>query len=427
MKALFSKKKAGNPRTGSPLEEGLVLTMRLSSVLLIGYRNLLINKFRSFMTIGGVAVGIGIITFLISLGFGFQEMVVREVTKDNPSDIIEVSNSNLDNFVSLDDETLKRIRVLSGVEHVGRALNTGGKFTLGDSQTDGTIFGVDEDYSDMSPLRILFGTYDFGNEASSVVVSSRLAELLGHADPASIIGTEIGYDIILSGETNAETKGDTVRPGNRVRVAGVYDDREKSMAYFPYSLLQREFAVDLAQQGKIRAKDQESVPGIRIAVENQGFVTENVGDIVGDINGFFLVIKIVLVVFGTIIMSISAMGMLNTLSVSLLQRTKEVGILKALGAKRSDIFKMFIFEAAIISIIGGLLGFLGGFGVAKCVNIVFNIMASQRGTDAISFIFVPGFFMLAIFGFVAFLGIATGIMPARRASRTHALEALRYE
>ncbi len=408
-------------------EEGPVQKMRLSSVLLIGYRNLMINKFRSIMTIGGVGVGIGIITFLISLGFGFQEMVVREVTKDNPPDIIDVTNSNLDNFVSLDGATIGRIREVPGVDRIGRSINTGGKFFMEDSQTDGAIYGIDRDYSEMSPLKMVAGESDFGDDSSRVVVSSRLSELLGFDDPASIVGQMIGYDIVLSGETNSEVKGDTVRSGNAVEIAGVYDNRDKSIIYFPYGLLSRAFGVDLAQQGKIKANALSDVSNIRMEIENLGFVTENVGDIVGDINSFFLIIKIVLVVFGTIIMSISAMGMLNTLSVSLLQRTKEVGILKALGAKRGDIFKMFIFEAAIISFIGGLSGFLGGFGVAKGVNVAFNILAVRKGTDTIEFISIPGYFMLAIFGFVAFLGIATGLMPARRASRTHALEALRYE
>lgn len=413
-------------RKGVP-EEGAVLKMRLSSVLLVGYRNLMINKFRSIMTIGGVGVGIGIITFLISLGFGFQEMVVREVTKDNPPDIIDITNSNLDNFVSLDEKTIGRIREVSGVDRIGRSINTGGKFSMGDSQTDGAIYGLDNEYSDMSPLKMVTGTAEFGDESSKAVISSRLAELLGFTDSSSLIGQTIGFDIILSGETNSEVKGDAVRSGNQVEVSGVYDDREKSVAYLPYGMLRRNFGVDLAQQGKIKAKTLAGVPNIRIEVENLGFVTENVGDIVGDINGFFLIIKIVLIVFGTIIMSISAMGMLNTLSVSLLQRTKEVGILKALGAKRGDIFKMFIFEAAIISVIGGVSGFFGGYGVAKAVNVAFNIVAIQKGNESIDFITIPGYFMLAIFGFVAFLGIATGLMPARRASKTHALEALRYE
>ncbi|NTW15731.1 MAG: ABC transporter permease [Candidatus Moranbacteria bacterium] len=422
--------KRGIPKTGrkagSP-KEGAVLKMRLSSILLIGYRNLLINKFRSLMTIGGVAVGIGIVTFLISLGFGFQEMVVREVTKDNPPDIVEVSNSNLDNFVSLDDATIGRIRDIGGVTQVGRSINTGGKFAEGDSQTDGAMYGQDAEFAAMSPLKMIAGNADFGEGSDKVVVSSRLAELLGFPDPTSIVGKTVTYDIILSSETNAEVKGDTVRPGNAIEVGGVLDDRDKALAYFPYPLLAREFGVDLAQQGKVKAAEGAAIADIRTQIENLGFVTENVGDIVGDIDGFFLVIKVVLVVFGSIIMSISAMGMLNTLSVSLLQRTKEVGILKALGAKRDDIFKMFIFEAAIISSIGGLAGLLGGYGAAKAVNVLFDTFAARQGSGSISFVSIPGYFLLAIVGFVIFLALATGLMPARRASQTHALEALRYE
>ena len=71
------------------------------------------------------------------------------------------------------------------------------------------------------------------------------------------------------------------------------------------------------------------------------------------------------------------MGMLNTLSISLLQRTKEVGILKALGAKRGDIFKMFIFEAILISVVGGLLGLASGYGLAFAVNKAFNRIISH--------------------------------------------------
>ena len=134
-----------------------------------------------------------------------------------------------------------------------------------------------------------------------------------------------------------------------------------------------------------------------------------------------------MIILGTIIMSISAMGMLNTLSVSLLQRTKEVGILKALGAKRNDIFKMFVFEAAIISFLGGLIGFFGGYGMAYAINLVFNILAIRNGHATLNFIYIPYYFIVAIVIFIFFLGLVTGLMPARRASRIHALDALRYE
>jgi putative ABC transport system permease protein len=126
-------------------------------------------------------------------------------------------------------------------------------------------------------------------------------------------------------------------------------------------------------------------------------------------------------------MSISVMGMLNTLSVSLLQRTKEVGILKALGARRFDVFKMFIFEAIIISFTGGILGFLGGFGLAISVNQALIYLGRKSGVEISQFVYLPYYFVAIIGGFILFLGIATGIMPAFRAAKIHALEALRYE
>lgn len=158
-----------------------------------------------------------------------------------------------------------------------------------------------------------------------------------------------------------------------------------------------------------------------------GLVTESVVDLVTDINSFFVIIRIVLVVLGTIIMSISAMGMLNTLSVSLLQRTREVGIMKALGAKRKDIFYMFVFEAAIISFTGGLVGFALGYGFAVLINFIFNIFAAKQGLSAIHFVYIPPTFMIAIGAFIIFLGMVTGLLPARRAAQIHALDALRYE
>ena len=156
-------------------------------------------------------------------------------------------------------------------------------------------------------------------------------------------------------------------------------------------------------------------------------MTESIIDTIADINSFFSIVRGILIVFGVIIMSISAMGMLNTLSVSLLQRTKEVGILKALGAKRSDIFKMFIFEAFLISFLGGSLGLLFGYGSAKGINTMINFLAEKYGVTNMNFVELPSAFVMSIVVFIFFLGLITGLFPAMRASRIHALEALRYE
>ena len=200
----------------------------------------------------------------------------------------------------------------------------------------------------------------------------------------------------------------------------------ESFFYIPFSYLKENLQIDLAQSGKILINNLDNFQNIKGQIEQVGFLTESVNEIIEDIDGFFVIIRIILIILGTIIMSISAMGMLNTLSISLLQRTKEVGILKALGTKRRDIFKMFIFEAIIISFFGGILGLSFGYGFAVFINKVLIYFAQKNDTELYYFIYMPYYFVLAISIFIIFLGLATGIMPAFRAAKIHALDALHY-
>lgn len=420
---LFSKNK-----NQEPVKKIKVRSMRISSIILIGYRNIFVNKFRSFLTIGGVAIGIGVVTFLICLGFGMQKMVIEEVTRNNPENIIDVNNSSLDNFVSLNQENVEKIKGIPGVLDVATQVSTGGKFYFQESQTDVIIFGITDNFLKLLNIQARYGQIDMADRSGKVIISKKLASILGFENAESAVGQKINFDIILSDETNSGKREEIKNTGNESEIMAVTDNEDNLVAYFSYDCLKDKFGVDLAQVGKVTVDlENGNIEEIRKNIEFLGFETESVTDIVNDINMFFLVIRIVLIVFGTIIMSISAMGMLNTLSVSLLQRTKEVGILKALGAKRIDIFRMFVFEAAIISFVGGTLGFLGGYGFAEFINEVFNYVSAKRGMAPIDFIYIPGYFILALVGFIGFLGLVTGIMPAKRAATIHALDALRYE
>ena len=217
---------------------------------------------------------------------------------------------------------------------------------------------------------------------------------------------------------------------NKLNIVGVVKDptRDDSVyAYVPLEVIRARYGNIAGQFAKARVEDESSIESVRLQIEQTAFVTESIVDTIADINSFFSIVRGILIVFGVIIMSISAMGMLNTLSVSLLQRTKEVGILKALGAKRSDIFKMFIFEAFLISFLGGSLGLLFGYGGAKGINTGVNFLAQKYDVASMNFVQLPSAFVISIVVFIFFLGLITGIFPALRASKIHALEALRYE
>ncbi len=124
--------------------------MLLSSVLFIGWRNMFANRMRSILTVGGVAIGIGIITLLIALGFGVQGMVIREVTKNNPSDIIDISNKSLESFALLDKTAINKMRNIAGIKEIEVRASVGGKFVNGDSQTDVTLNAISRHFLDLA-------------------------------------------------------------------------------------------------------------------------------------------------------------------------------------------------------------------------------------------------------------------------------------
>jgi ABC-type antimicrobial peptide transport system permease subunit len=401
--------------------------MRLGMLVFVGYRNLRSSKLRSFLTIGGVAVGIGIITALICLGFGVQKMVVSQVTKNNAEDVIDISNRNLENFVILSDESIDKIKSIDGVRQVATLMETGGKVYWQESQTDSIIYGTNKEYLDMGKVKFSVGKIEeCSADSNTAALSSRLAKILGFSNPADAVGKDMDFDMVLSSDIVTDLQKETNSEKDKLKVVGIIDDDQNTFLYLPLSYLKKKFGVTGAQSGKVQT-DVTKVSPVRSKIEQMGFVTDSVVDLVNDINAFFMIIRVIMIILGSIIMSISAMGMLNTLSVSLLQRTKEVGILKALGAKRKDIFKMFVFEAAIISFLGGLIGFSGGYMTASAINLVFNILAKRNAHETLNFVYIPYYFIVAIVIFIFFLGLVTGLMPARRASRIHALDALRYE
>lgn len=411
--------------------------MRLSTILFIGYRNMFSNRMRSVLTIGGVAIGIGIITLLISLGFGVQGMVIREVTKNNPSDIIDISNKSLESFALLDRQTIERIRKIEGIEQVEIRATIGGKFFNGDAQTDVVINAISRHYLDLARSDLDADIREkIFLEPRSILITPKLAVLLGFDNPDDSIGKTIEYTGVVTGDMLADVEEaparspEEIAAESRLTIVGVIRDQAKDdavYAFMPIDEVRKRYGKVAGQFAKARVKDELSIESARLQIEQTAFVTESVIDTIADINSFFSIVRAILVVFGVIIMSISAMGMLNTLSISLLQRTKEVGILKALGTKRTDIFKMFIFEAFLISFFGGVLGLLFGYGSAKGINYGINLMASKYGVAASSFVEIPSMFVVLIAVFIFFLGLLTGIFPAVRASKIHALEALRYE
>jgi putative ABC transport system permease protein len=151
------------------------------------------------------------------------------------------------------------------------------------------------------------------------------------------------------------------------------------------------------------------------------------GDTIRQINSIFVIFRYIIGGFGLVAMFVAVLGMFNTLTVSLLERITEIGVLKANNAMKRDIFLIFLSEALIISFIGSVFGIISGILTGKMVNFWFNFYALKSGSNQLELFYLPPIFMVEVIVSVTLIGFLTGLYPSRRATRIKILDALKYE
>jgi len=156
-------------------------------------------------------------------------------------------------------------------------------------------------------------------------------------------------------------------------------------------------------------------------------VTRSVVDTVEQINSLFSTLRTALLLLGMVALAVAALGMFNTLTVSLLERTREVGLMKALGMKSAEVKELFLTESMVMGLFGGVLGIILGVVLGKLLGLVLSLAAFSQEVGFIDVSYIPLPFVLTVVLLSLLVGITTGIYPARRATKISALNALRYE
>ena len=180
-------------------------------------------------------------------------------------------------------------------------------------------------------------------------------------------------------------------------------------------------------QLKIKVNDSSLLETVRQKVMESGFLVAALSDTIDEAKKIFNIVQIVLFMFGFIALIVSAIGMFNTMTISLLERTNEIGIMRSIGISAKDIRQIFLMEAGLMGFLGGLGGVLVGVIAGFLVNMLFNLLASSLGGRALNLFFSPLWFVADIIIFSAVVGLLTGIYPSIRASRLNPLDALRYK
>ena len=398
-------------------------SVKLGVIVSIALSNLLHKKLRSGLTVFGIAIGIGAIFFLLSFGIGLQRLVTTEVIGNQSIKTIDVVARN-SKIISLNDITTNRISNIPNTESVGRSYFYPGSFKLSNSESDTIVYGIDENYENLTYLNIIAGDSLHKNTSkNSILLNKAALESVGISeDVGQVVGKSL--EIIIPISKDSETE-DEIR--QQFTVVGVMDSGSGAEVFINSDIF-REAGVESYSQIKVGANNVDNVSQIRAQIESLGFETTSPADTLDEINRVFRFMNFILVGFGAIGMVVAVLGMFNTLTISLLERTKEIGLMVALGARSIDMKRLFIIEALLLSMLGSIIGIFGAFLHGRIVNIIMNVFASRRGvSDGFELFAYPPLLIIGMVLFMAIVGLLVVFLPARRAQKINPIDALRRE
>jgi putative ABC transport system permease protein len=392
-------------------------------VFFIAKENLMSKRLRTTLTTLGIAVGIGAIFFLLSFGLGLQNLVTNEVIGSQSIKTIDVSTPN-SKIIKIDDINTQRISEIPNVENIGKAYYFPGGYKISNSESDTIVYGIDNGYEKLTNLNLVTGKLieDKQSEKVAIINLSALESVGLSKNPGEVIDKTVEITVPLSNIIDSkETYKETFK------IVGVINSGSGAEIFIPSSVF-RDLGVANLTQLKVGANNVDNVSRIRSQIESIGLETTSPVDTLEDINRVFRFLNLILVGFGGIGMIIAILGMFNTLTISLLERTKEIGLMIALGARSVDIKRIFIIEALMLSVAGSLIGIIGAFSLGRVINLLMNVMAARRGvSDGFELFSNPPILIIGTLIFMATIGFLVVLLPAKRAQNINAIEALRRE
>ena len=400
--------------------------MRTIDLIKLSTRMFRTRALRTGLTILGVSVGIGTIVFLVSLGYGLQTILLEKITTSESLLSLDVFPPDSD-VGTLNKETIQGFKAMPDVEEVVPIAVYPVQLTSGKTTTDATGNITNAPYFRLSGLTVQSGSLFDENDSQSIVISATIAELF-EWKPEEAVGKHITVSVFYP---DPATSG----PGRKAKeleakkedivIKGVIPG-ETPIVYIPQKLYSNVAINDYAQ-AKVRVKNADTLDGVRVAIIDQGFSVSALTDVVDQANKIFNALQIVLAVFGTAALLVSAIGMFNTMTIAFLERTQEIGIMRALGASRSDMFSLFLVESGLMGFLGGACGVLIGFLSQIIINGGVRLLANSLGGRPVDLFRTPLWFIVTIICFSTSVGFITGIVPGRRASKLNPLRALMYK
>ncbi|MFO7296114.1 MAG: ABC transporter permease [Clostridia bacterium] len=388
--------------------------MKFTQAIKMAFSSILSNKMRSFLTMLGVIIGVTAVITLISLGQGSTRRVTSQIESLGTNLIIINITGGRNRSVT--EEDLERIKNIPGVSEIAPVLSGGVTVKAGNKNTNSSLEATTPGYQQVRNRHVQLGRFLLQNDLDmrfrvAVVGVDVADELFGRRD---IVGEKISIN------------------GVEFSIVGILEEKGSSIAgsddnkvIIPLTTGQRLLRNTEVRTFYVSTQSPDVVN--QVVGEIQRFLTRKFNDensfrvfnqtqLLSTINEATVTLTMMLGGIAGISLLVGGIGIMNIMLVSVTERTREIGIRKAIGAKRRDILIQFLIESAVLSGLGGVLGIMLGFVGVSFLSRILNIPAA-----------ISADVVLLATGFSVAVGVIFGLYPASKAASLNPIDALRYE
>jgi putative ABC transport system permease protein len=442
----------------------------------LAIRNLREAILRNTLTTLGVAVGVASLVAMLSLGVGLQQLASKRLSQSGLFDTIFVTPKN--NFRGmgrpqpraaepntpprpLDEDARQQLEKLPNVIEVYPQIRFFTEVRFNNKPFATVVGGMPDSSRNSGAFDGMQGHFFSSPSANEAILQIEFAKDLSEK-PGSLVGQELTLryaerqPIRSTGNVSASSaessSGFSVVPKElKLRIIGIVET-EPAAGYGGYgnarlliplstaSTLRAAQVNDLRDivRGEtsdkmtypslsVRAKSPSHVEALEAAIKSLGFNAFSLLDASKSLRTFFSVFDLLLGIFGSLALAVATLGIVNTLVMAILERRREIGVLKALGAAESDVQQLFFVEAGVMGLLGGIFGVSFGWLLGRAITFGTNVYLQRQNLNAIELSSVPWWLVLLALLFAVLVSLGAGLYPASRAAKLNPVDALRYE
>jgi putative ABC transport system permease protein len=455
----------------------------------LALRNLRESILRNSLTTVGISVGVASLVAMLSLGIGLQQMASRRLMKSGLFDTVVVTSRRDARGMSREDErsgptpgesrildeaARSQIEKLPNVSEAYPDIRFATELRFEDKPHMSMISALPESARSNDAFEGMQGSFFSSDAAPEAILQKSFAEellgktpRLGAPEPnvAELAKPLLGKELTMvyaQRATSTDATAASSNPANEVmgaaysvvsreqklKIVGVADLDPESMrgptrakVFLPLHLAESLHVMqptdlrEIARAGdqpvyssiSVRVKNPSRVQEVEDAIKKMGFTTFSILDASRGLRQFFAVLYAFLGIFGSLALMVASIGIVNTLVMAILERRREIGIMKAIGASDGDVKKLFFAEAGAMGILGGIVGVGLGWAIGQVINIGTNVYLKRQSLPPEHFWAVPWWLVGGAIAFAFVVSLASGLYPAGRAARLDPVQALRYE